>query len=128
MAFDAPSREVCAERRPRSNTPLQALATLNDPGFVEASVGLARRMVREGGGDPLSHGFRVCVARTPTARERGLIEGLYRDSLAKYRKEPARAKDLIGAMSDASLDQAEWAAWAVVANVLLNLDETITKG
>ena len=127
MAFDAPSREVCAERRPRSNTPLQALATLNDPVFVEASVALARRMLREGGKDPLALGFQLCVARTPTARERELIDGLYRDSLAKYQKDAARARDLTGSMTDPSLDAADWAAWTVVANVLLNLDETITK-
>lgn len=128
MAFDAPSREVCTERRPRSNTPLQALATLNDPVFVEASVALAARMLREGGKDPLAYGFRLCVARAPSTAERNLIEGLYRDSLAKYRADKPKASELTASIRDGSLDVSSWAAWTVVANILLNLDETITKG
>lgn len=127
MAFDAPSREVCAERRPRTNTPLQALATLNDPVFVEASAALARRMMTEGKADPVAYGFKLCVARAPTARERELVRSLYGDSLAKYQKDAAKAKALTAVIGDAKLDAAEWASWTVVANVLLNLDETITK-
>jgi hypothetical protein len=132
MAFDAPSREVCAERRPRTNTPLQALATLNDQVFVEASAALARRMMSEAKGGPaerVMHGFRLCVARPPSAAERDLLLRLYEENLAKYRKDPAAA----AAMAKngpvlAGADAAEVAAWTVLANVLLNLDETITKG
>src|SRR5258708_26093398 len=86
-AFDAPSREVCAERRPRTNTPLQALATLNDRVFVEASGALARRMMTEAAGGPeekAAHGFRLCVARAPAAPERELIVRLVTENLAKY--------------------------------------------
>ena len=134
MAFDAPSREVCAERRPRTNTPLQALATLNDKVFVEASAALARRMMTEANGgekERITYGFRLCVARAPTEKEVEILLALYRDNLEKYRKEPAAAKAMAkGGLLDPAkdLDAAELAAWTVVANVLLNLDETITKG
>ncbi|MFQ3593481.1 MAG: PSD1 and planctomycete cytochrome C domain-containing protein, partial [Gemmataceae bacterium] len=128
MAFDAPSREVCTERRPRSNTPLQALATLNDPAFVEAAIGLARRMLREGQDDPLGFGFLATVGRLPSQRERAAIQPLIEQTHARYLKDRARAKALIASLADGSLDEVQWATWTVVANVLLNLDETITKG
>jgi len=133
MAFDAPSREVTCERRPRTNTPLQALATLNDKAFVQCAAALARRMVNEAQGekDRAVHGFRLCVARVPRDRELDLLLKLYRESLEKYRKDPAAAKEMAtGGLSAPPLgmDVAELAAWTVVANVLLNLDETITKG
>jgi hypothetical protein len=133
MAFDAPSREVCAERRPRTNTPLQALATLNDRVFVEAAAGLARRMMREvksGPAERAAYGFGLCVARAPSEREKALLVRLYTDNLAKYRKDIAAATALVksGGEVPAGLDVSELAAWMVVANVLLNLDETITKG
>jgi hypothetical protein len=134
MAFDAPSREVCTERRPRTNTPLQALAILNDPAFVQPAAALARRMMGEAKGsdtDRATYGFRLCVARKPSALELQLLLTLYKENLAKYRKDGAGAKAL--AMSGLpeppkSMKIAELAAWTVVANVLLNLDETITKG
>src|SRR5262249_40892355 len=133
MAFDAPSREVACERRPRTNTPLQALAVLNDKAFVQCAAALARRMVNEAQGekDRAVHGFRLCVARVPRDRALGLMLKLSRTSLEKYRKDRAAAKEMAtGGLSAPPLgmDVAELAAWTVVANVLLNLDETITKG
>jgi hypothetical protein len=134
MAFDAPSREVACERRPRTNTPLQALATLNDKAFVECAAALARRMMTEVQGadrDRAAYGFRLCVTRTPTGAEADHLVGLYRESLERYRKDPAAARALAGgglSSSPPGVDTAELAAWTVVANVLLNLDETITKG
>ena len=132
VAFDAPSREVCTERRPRTNTPLQALATLNDRVFVEASAALARRIVAEATGDEarVTHGFRLCVSRAPKAAEQAALRLLYEESLAKYRKDPKAAAALAkGGLPDlpAGSDAAQLAAWTVVANVLLNLDETVTK-
>jgi mono/diheme cytochrome c family protein len=133
MAFDAPSREIACERRPRSNTPLQALATLNDKSFVECANGLARRMLKEATGDErnrVEYGFRVCVSRKPTDAEAAALLNLYRQALAQYRADPAAAKKLASTLGPppSDMDLAELAAWTVVANVLLNLDETITKG
>jgi hypothetical protein len=134
MAFDAPSREVCTERRARTNTPLQALATLNDPQFVEPAAALARRLMAEVKGNErarANYGFRVCVARRPSEREVNLVLNLYRKNLAKYRKDAraARAMAVSGlAPPPTEMNTAELASWVVVANVLLNLDETVTKG
>ena len=100
MAFDAPSREVACERRPRTNTPLQALAVLNDKTFVEASSALARRLMTEPKGDEkdrISYGLRLCVARTPTDREIDVLLSLYKDNLEKYKKDPTAAKKLANA-------------------------------
>jgi hypothetical protein len=133
MAFDAPSREVCAERRPRTNTPLQALATLNDKAFVECAAALARRMAREAKGgerERAIYGFRLCVARAPAVKELNYLLALYRENLDRYRKDTGAAKAMAtsGGTVPNGVDAAELAAWTVVANVLLNLDETITKG
>jgi hypothetical protein len=134
VSFDAPSREVCTDRRARTNTPLQALATLNDHAFVECSAALARRMLAEpkkGDAERATYGFRLCVSRKPSDAELSLLLDLYRENLAKYRKDVAAAKALATAgLPDIpkGVDPAELAAWTVVANVLLNLDETITKG
>jgi hypothetical protein len=134
MAFDAPSREVTCERRPRTNTPLQALATLNDKVFIEASAALARRVFREAPDDEtarLTYGFRLCVARAPREAELAVLLKLYRESVARYQADPraaeAMARHAAGGLPGGAT-AAEVAAWTIVANVLLNLDETITKG
>jgi hypothetical protein len=133
-AFDAPSREVCTERRARTNTPLQALATMNDKAFVEPAAALARRVMGEvnlGDKERAVHGFRLCVARKPRAVELNLLLGLYRQNLEKYKKDPAAARALATsglAPPPREMNTAELAAWTVVANVLMNLDETLTKG
>ncbi len=110
MIFDAPTRDVCTVARSRTDTPLQALATLNDPAFVEAADALGKRMAETPGDDAakIERGFRLCVARAPDAKERG------------------RLLELLVSARTARGDEA--AAFAVVANVLLNLDETLTKG
>jgi hypothetical protein len=133
MAFDAPSREVACERRPRSNTPLQALATLNDRSFVECANGLARRMLTEANGDAkarAAHGFRLCVSRKPSDAELQALVALYEETREKYERDPGAAERLALVLrpAKATLDPAELAAWTVIANVLLNLDETINKG
>ena len=130
--FDAPSREVCTIRRPRTNTPLQALVTLNDPAYVEAAQALARRMIREGGEtaeDRVTHGFRLVLARHPVPAEVERLVMLQSDALAEYRGDGAAAAKLatdpLGPLpADLAGDAADAAAWTVVANVLLNLDET----
>ncbi|MCH8047870.1 MAG: PSD1 domain-containing protein [Planctomycetes bacterium] len=131
--FDAPSREVCTIRRIRTNTPLQALVTLNDPVYVEAAQALARRMMAEGGKTIDAHivyGFRLCLARAPTGAERASLTRLYEKALARYAKDEPNAK-LIATVplgpAPKGVDIKQLAAWTVVGNVLLNLDEVIAK-
>ena len=131
--FDAPERTYCNIRRIRTNTPLQALVTLNDPVYVEASQALARRIVAEGGTTSQSRilfTFRVCVSRPPTEAEMQRLTELFEKVRLKYAAEPAKAlaiatKPLGAAPQGANI--ADLAAWTVVANVLLNLDETLAK-
>ena len=130
--FDAPSREVCTVRRPRTNTPLQALVTLNDPVYVEAAQALARRMVREGGStspERAARGFRLVLARQPTTAEIDRLVRLHDDALAGFKTDPDDAKkmatDPLGPVpSDLPVTLDDLASWTVVANVILNLDET----
>jgi hypothetical protein len=131
LLFDAPSREVCTDRRSQTNTPLQALALLNDPAFVEAARALALKMLAGGGTDPAAGvraGFQRATARRPSAAEAELLVKLYQDSVTAYRRDPKAARTLIGTDPPAGADPATVAAWIVVANVLLNLDETVTRG
>src|SRR5207244_3175608 len=134
MAFDAPSREVCCERRARSNTPVQALVTLNDGAFLAPANALARRIVAEGGQSEkqkLNYAFQRCLARPPTAQEAKHLLELYRESLQIFHREPARAEKMAAAglgKGEGKSSPTEVAAWTVIANVLLNLDETLTKG
>jgi len=131
--FDAPSREVCISRRPRSNTPLQALAALNDPVFLETARVLAQRILLQVPADPAKQAefaFRLCVARQPTTPERQRLVNLYEQQFKSFEKDPAAAEQLLAqgsAERPANLDKSKLAAWMVVGNVLLNLDETITK-
>jgi hypothetical protein len=128
LTFDAPSREVCTVRRVRTNTPLQALTVLNDPVFFEAAQALAARMIGEGGADPDSrvvYGFRLCVARRPKPEELRKIVGWFEKERGFFAQNPSEASKVAGAAQAANA--AEAAAWTMVANVLLNLDETLTK-
>jgi hypothetical protein len=131
VAFDAPDRTSCIVKRPRTNTPLQALTLLNDAVYVEAALALARNIgTKEGSDDErIVHGFRSCVARQPTQREITLLKQVHEQALTKYQANPAAAKALLqNAPAGEHLEPAQWAAWFQVATVLLNLDETITKG
>jgi Protein of unknown function (DUF1553)/Protein of unknown function (DUF1549)/Planctomycete cytochrome C len=157
--FDAPSREFCVVRRVRTNTPLQALTTLNDPAFFEAARALATHLMTDvpddshtataspagpgprsaeepGSGDVstgdspaarIVYGFRRCTSRHPTEDELARLTGFYNLELAHFKQDPADAAKVIKGYQKASLDPAEQAAWTMVANVMLNLDETITK-
>ncbi len=127
--FDATNREVCTIRRARTNTPLQALVTLNDPVYVEAAQALARRMAAEGGPAPADRarlGFRLCLARAPADPELTRLVRLHAEARERFAKdlEAARklATDPLGPLPDGG-DAVDLAAWTVVANVLLNLDE-----
>jgi hypothetical protein len=133
QVFDAPTREVCVVDRPRTNTPLQALTTLNDPVFVEAARVFGQGIMQEGGPglvDKLTFAFRTCLARPPSATELRVLERVYGKQLARYRADHAAALALVknGEFPrPASLDVAELAAWTSVGNLLLNLDETLTR-
>src|SRR6185503_6556824 len=132
VSFDAPSREFCVVRRPRSNTPLQALTLLNDPVYVECAQALAKRMLNEGGATPeerAAYGVRLCVARDAKPAEAKKLAALAEKEIARYKEDAASAARFVkfaGAKGE-QVDSAELAAWTVVANVLLNLDEFVMK-
>jgi hypothetical protein len=130
--FDAPSREVCTLRRSRSNTPLQALVTLNDPVFVEAAQGLARRMCEAGMSAEarLGRGFEAVLSREPSGAEVEELKGMLAEVRTVFAADPKRAALMAGegkGTSTVAVDSVELASWTVVANVLLNLDETLMK-
>ena len=133
-SFDAPNRELCAVQRPRTNTPLQALTLLNDPQYIEAARALGQRAMTEGGphlASRLTFAFRLCTARPPKARELEILTRIYSQQLDRYRRDLPAAEALLRVGESprrADLDPAEAAAWAAIGNVLLNLDETITRG
>ncbi|MFO0953345.1 MAG: DUF1553 domain-containing protein [Isosphaeraceae bacterium] len=131
--FDAPSREVCQVKRPRTNTPLQALELLNDVTYVEAARRLAERMIAEGGSnvsERITHGFRRATARGPSPAElQALTRGLERYR-ALYSADRAAAEAFVRTGESPvakDADPAELAAYTAVAGVILNLDETITR-
>jgi mono/diheme cytochrome c family protein len=132
--FDAPSRETCTVRRPRTNTPLQALVLMNDTQFVEAARMLAQRTMLEAGprpADRIEHAFRTVLSRRPDAGELEVLLECYERQLEAYRSDPEAAAALLAigeADADPTLAAEELAAWTTVASVLLNLDETITMG
>jgi hypothetical protein len=129
MSFDATSREYCTVRRVRTNTPLQALTALNDEAAMEAARGLAKRMIEEGGDDlkaRLIYGFRACATRTPEEKEIERLAALYRRQLENFAANAPEAGKVARDRSTKA-PTAEFAALAMVANVLLNLDETLTK-
>ena len=132
-AFDAALRETCIVRETRTNTPLQALNLMNDVTYVEAARALAERMVHEGGEEPaerLAYGFRLTTARDPEAQERDVLLRAFRRALDRYRTESADALRLLEAGErppDPSIEPVEYAAYATAANLMLNLDEVITK-
>ncbi len=131
--FDAPDREVCIVRRSTTNTPLQALTLLNDPIFVEAARKLAERAVKEGGAAPesrLALAFRLAAGRAPNEREMRILRAALDKMLAAYRADPAGARALLAvgaSKSDSAISATELAAWTAVANIILNMDEVITK-
>jgi hypothetical protein len=122
--FDAPTREFCTARRTKSDTPLQALTTLNDPAFFEAAQAMARRIVQEGGPDNSSravYGFRLVTSRMPRGSEKDALLSGFEENLKHYQGNLKEAERVAG-KPDAQL-----AAWTMLSNALLNLDESVTK-
>jgi hypothetical protein len=124
IAFDAPTREVCAVGRSRTNTPLQALVLLNDPEYVDAARKLAALAISKEGStaeERLGLIFRRATSRNPDATERKILLSRLNQSLRKYRHDTDAARALVGKPAP------EHAAWTVVASIVLNLDEVITR-
>ncbi len=132
-AFDAPRREECTAARPRSNTPLAALALLNDPTFVEAAKAFAARILKDGGGSDesrIAFAFRLATSRPPDDAEQSVLLSLLADARSDYSRDASSAQKLlaIGLTPPASNAPAsELAAWTTVARALLNLYETTTR-
>ena len=131
--FDAPNRDICTVRRTRTNTPLQALVTMNDPVYVEAAQALARRTIEKGGATPsekAAFAFQLCLVRPATDSEVERLVKLFEEAKAKFAKDAAKATQFatnpLGALPK-GMDATDAAAWTVVANVLLNLDEMFMK-
>jgi hypothetical protein len=131
--MDAPSREHCAVRRERTNTPLQALMLMNDPQYVEAARVLGERTLKEGGATLESRAtflFHLATARTPTAFELNVLKNAFAKFHAEYSGDPKEAAKLIQvgeSPPDAALNPVEVASWTMMANLVLNLDEVINK-
>jgi hypothetical protein len=131
--FDAPSREQTCTRRERSDTPLQALQLMNDVQHFEAARALAERMVTEGGATPaerIGFAYRTVLARTPDADELAIVQAELDAHLKRYEADEASAKKAIShgeSKIKADAAPAELAAYTLVANMILNLDETLTR-
>ena len=123
-----PTARCARSSRDRTNTPLQALVTLNDPVYVEAAQALGRRMAGAKGNleEKIRLGFQLCVARPPSAKESERLHKLYQTALKRYAVAPKLAEKMatepLGPLPK-DANPAEYAAWAMVGNVLLNLDE-----
>ena len=130
MVFDSADGFSACTRRPRSNTPLQALTLLNDQAFVEFAQILAARILHEGNKsntERVEQAFRWCLARKPSPSERQRLLDLLNQELTAFEKTPAEALALVSREKVAAFDPKQLAAWTTVSRVLLNLDETITR-
>ena len=132
--LDAPSREACTIRRERTNTPMQALMLMNDPQFFEAARAFAERAIKEGGETPearLYYLFEAATARLPKPVEEELLLKTFQSHYQELAADPEAAKALITvgeSAPDDTLDAVEVAAWTMIANLILNLDEVLNKG
>ena len=132
-AFDAPMRDVVCTRRQRTDTPLQALVTMNDVQWVEAARALAERVIKEGGKQPeqrLKLMSEILLAHDPPPQMETVLEGSLTKMEKHYTADPKSAQKLVAVGEkkyDAAIPAPELAAWTMVASEMLNLDETITK-
>ena len=132
--FDAPDREFCTVSRSRTNTPLQALLLLQGPQYVEAARRLASRMMSQGGQtveNRIAFGFELTTARKPSSKEIVILSRVYHERLKDFQTDPEAAIKMLSvgdSARDTNLDLTQHAAWTEVARLLLNLDETVTKG
>jgi hypothetical protein len=134
QVFDAPNGEASCVRRSLSNTPLQALTTLNDPTFNEVARALGARLLRElpGAGDRqrITRALRLCTGRTPDSEELELLLAFVATQRTRLAEGELAAAEIVSnspAVGDVSLDPQQHALWTLLARVVLNLDETITR-
>ena len=130
--FDTPARQVCTVRPSRTNTPLHALILMNDVTFVEAARVWAERLMKQPGSpeDRLNLAFRTATARYPSAVEQKVLVDGFRRLRSQYAADQGAAQKLVSTgefARDKTLDVVEHAALAAMANMILNLDEVITK-
>jgi hypothetical protein len=131
--FDAPSWEICQVKRARTNTPLQALALLNDVTYMEAARKFAERMLTEGGSSAdsqLTFAFRLATGRAPNADELAVLRASLKKYTVRFRQSPTSAEQFIShgeAARNKSLDVVNLAAHTAVASIILNMDEAISK-
>ena len=131
--FDSPSREICTVKRSRTNTPLQALALLNEKTYIEAARVLAQRMIAEGGSTPeqrIAWAFRRATCREPRADELKVLAAGLTKRTARFQQSPEEAAKILAVgetKADAKFNPVELAAYTGTANVLLNLDEVVTR-
>lgn len=133
MNFDAPDRAACTVDRPTTNTPLQALTLLNDPAYAEMAVALAQRMMLRARSDTpretIRVGFRLATSRWPSQDEVETLQSLFQSELEAVKSAPElveqRLENLLPRLRDEQLNREALAAWFLVANVLLNLDEAL---
>ena len=132
--LDAPSREACTIRRERTNTPMQALMLMNDPQFFEAARAFAERTIKEGGETQearIAYIFEAATTRLPNLKEKSLLLETFQAHYEELEANPEAAKELIAvgeSPPDETLDAVEIAAWTMIANLILNLDEVLNKG
>jgi len=130
--FDGGSGEVCQIRRIRTNTPLQALVTMNDPVYLEAAAGLARRMIAESGttASRAARGLRLALIRPLRKGETLPLVALQKDAQKTFEAAPEKADALLKstrATAPKGISKPEFAAWIVTASAILNLDEFLTR-
>jgi hypothetical protein len=132
-AFDAPTREECTVKRPRSNTPLASLVLLNDPSFVEAARAFAVRIMKQGGSsteERIVFAFRLATSRHPDDVEKKLLSDLFNDALQETKAAPDSAEKVLTvglAKQPKDVNQIEEVAWTTVARAILNLGETYQR-
>ena len=133
MAFDTPSREVCVLQRQRTNTPMQALVTLNDDQFVEAARHFAKRILTNGGktvGEKFNFAFEWATGRPADQLRIDVLKKFYDEQSKVFKEDPKRADELLSvgeSPRDEKLDPYDHAAWTLLASMILNLDETLNR-
>src|SRR5690606_1738357 len=126
VTFDAPSREFCQSRRIRTNTPLQALVTLNDPVYLEAAENLADRMRNSGRTleEQLAQGYYLLTYKEMSEEKLEVLKNVYLEALAEFKADTSRLSEFLQFSEE---KKPEKAALTLAANVLLNLDEVVSK-